>query len=96
MKKVNLSFCLSGVNPRPFSQLADYSAFVLDRHINMNDPYIQIKLPGGKFALAESLLVTPFIQMFEDSRIVSVEGDPLCHRLYGSLIEAKDVASINV
>ena len=81
MKTLTITFCMGDAYPRPFSELADYSAFVLDRHANINDPYIQIKLPGGKFAWINHLLVPPIIPMFEDKRIVSVEGDPLCHPL---------------
>ena len=81
MKKLTLSFRMGDAYPRPFSDLADYSAFVLDRHASMVDPYIQIKLPGGKFAWVNHLLVPPFLPSFEDKRIVSMDGDPLCHPL---------------
>jgi hypothetical protein len=83
-KKLTLIFRLGAVNPRPFSELAPYQGFVFEIHAEMQDPYIQIKLPPNKYAFLTNLIIPSTIPVFEGDycQILTIEGDPICYPLF--------------
>lgn len=61
MSSIYLNLKLTFLNPRKFNQIDDYRLFVFEKHMELREQFIHIKLPNGYYAEFKEL-VSPFTQ----------------------------------